>query len=501
MPRGDSCFNYLARVQREALQQVPGRGKVRYFGFSVRPPLLLVYGWLSAALGPCIVNWECWRHGLLENEKKHRMGAVSDLIRHQRQGTVLWLHGASVGESTSALNVARALGPVPPTPIEAMLFTASSPSAVRLLASRMPALQRDLPGVKLASQFVPIDTPNAARNFLQCLQPVAGVFIESDIWPNLVHRAALQGVPLALLDARISDSSAQAWRAYAPSIAKATFSKFSVVYAQSVKDARQLTNLGAHVVKLMPSMKFASGLSTETEDTLAVSLQEDIRERPTWIAASTHPGDEAIVLAAHRKITSTAGIPNSLLILVPRHPNRSAEILKSALSEGAFLTEQLTLRSQSKANVPKSTCVYIVDSLGELHSFYDLSRVAFVGNSMQTAGRGHNFAEAAHAGLPVLMGPHTGHFSIMKMAAECEVNRQSGFGPNSALQEVVCSGQLADAVVLALRNTARSELLGRALRLAVHSLARAATAYSREAVSTVVAPGVSNLMQKKDRKN
>jgi 3-deoxy-D-manno-octulosonic-acid transferase len=490
MLRGGLCQMYFARIQRETLQSVPGRLNARYFACPGRPSLLLVYRWLSAAFGPCVVHWERWRHGLLESEMKQRQGAVSPLIGHQRQGTVLWLHGASVGETTAALNVARALGPVPPPPIEAMLFTASSPSAVRLLSSRMPALERDLPGVKLASQLVPIDSPKAVRNFLQCLQPVAGVFIESDVWPNLVHRAALQGVALALLDARISDSSAQAWRAYAPSIAQATFSKFSVVYAQSPKDACQLAKLGASVTKVMPSLKFASGITSDAENTLSVTLQEDIKKRPTWIAASTHSGDEAIVLAAHRIVASAIGIPNSLLILVPRHPTRSAEVLKSALSDGALLPEQVTLRSQSKANIPSTTCVYIVDSLGELQSFYKLSRVAFLGNSMQTAGRGHNFAEAAHAGLPVLMGPHTGHFSIMKSAAEREMNRQSGFGPNSALQDVACSGQLADAVVLALKNKAKSEKLGRALRLAVHSLAGDATAFSRQAVSTVLASGV-----------
>jgi 3-deoxy-D-manno-octulosonic-acid transferase len=482
--RYHSSFGLVMQCQAHGFSL--GRLAARCFGSGVSPTSLHVYRALALGVAPFLVWCERLRHKLSAEELKHRCGDVSELVSLEKPGTVLWLHGASIGETTGALAVARSLGPVPPAPITGMLFTASSPSAVRLLTLRLRTLQRDLPGITLACQLVPIDSPRATRRFMRGLRPVAGIFIESDVWPNLLHEAAAQGVPLSLLDARISSRSARAWNRHVPALGRSTFSKFSAVYAQSKQDASRLQGLGARISGLMPSLKFASKVDSPSNSPLSRALKESVADRPTWIAASTHLGEEEIMFMAHKRVTSLHNLQDALLILVPRHPSRILEILEGASRIGAFPSNQITLRSSSPDIVPKSTSIYVVDSVGELQHFYEIARLAFVGNSLLPGGRGHNFAEPANARLPVLMGPYIGQYRFMMKAVDDEMRRSNGLIPNYALQQVTSPSLLAQAVVDALTDNEKTQALGRAFRQAVGTLGDTATHHCRKAVLNLI---------------
>ncbi|MDX5361601.1 MAG: 3-deoxy-D-manno-octulosonic acid transferase [Alphaproteobacteria bacterium] len=305
-------------------------------------------------------------------------------------GPLVWLHGASVGEAVSALPLIEAL--LARDPRLHVLLTTGTRTSAEMMARRLPP--------RALHQFAPLDAPAAVARFLDHWRPDAGLLLESELWPNLIAMARVRGVPLALVNARLSTRSAARWQF--PGAPRGLFAAFARILAQDATTAERLKALGARDVAVPGNLKYAAPpLPADPEEVAALDIQ--LGDRPRWVAASTHPGEETQVLGAHARLRRTA--PDALLILVPRHPERGAEV--AALARGQGLA--VTLRSAGEAIGP-ATAVHVADTLGELGLFYRAAALAFLGGSLVPHG-GQNALEAARLGCAILHGPHIGNFA------------------------------------------------------------------------------------------
>jgi 3-deoxy-D-manno-octulosonic-acid transferase len=308
-------------------------------------------------------------------------------------GHLLWLHAASVGETTSVLPV---LGPLlAGAPDLTILFTTGTVTAAALLAKRLEHAQRG----RILHRFVPLDVPGWAGRFLDHWQPDAAAFLESELWPNLLAACRARHIRLMLVNARLSPRSFFRWR-QAPGFARNLLGAFERVQARSEADADRFRALGARRVEAPGDLKFAAPpLPVDTAE--LERLQAVVAGRAVWLAASTHPGEEAVVLAAHRQIA--ARHPELLTILAPRHPERGAAIAAEVSSL------PVTRRALGDAP-PSSQGIWLVDTLGEMGLWYRLAPIAFVGRSLVSPGGGQNPLEPARLGCAIAIGPYTGNF-------------------------------------------------------------------------------------------
>ena len=309
-------------------------------------------------------------------------------------GRLFWLHAASVGETLSTLPVLDAMARRDPD--LRFLVTTGTVTSAELLAQR---LSPDL-AARVQHRFVPLDVPGWVDRFLADWRPDAGAFVESELWPNLLAGAAAHGVPLALVNARMSPRSAARW-GRAPGLARAALGAFRLVIARSAQDARRLGALGVAGVHSWGDLKAAAPPLPADPAALA-ALRAAIGTRPVFLAASTHPGEDAMVLAAHAALAGD--VPDLLTIIAPRHPDRGAAI--AALGAGAGLVTQ---RRATGALPGRDAAIYVADTMGELGLFYRLAGAALVGGSLVRHG-GQNPLEAARLGCPILLGPHTWNF-------------------------------------------------------------------------------------------
>ena len=297
-------------------------------------------------------------------------------------GRLIWLHGASVGESLSALPLIEKLkgqGTV--------LVTSGTVTSAAMMSQRLPA--------GALHQYVPLDTPGAVARFLDHWKPDAGLFIESDLWPNLIGAARARGVKLALVNARISAASAERWR-WARRSVKALLSAFDMVLAQDDEVAQRFRGLGARQVEVVGSLKADAPPLTTDEDALA-AMRQAIDGRPVLLAAQTHPGEDETVLPAHDLLR--ARFPDLLTILIPRHTARGTDL------EMLCGTRAVKRRSAG-GRISSQTAIYIADTMGEMGLFYRLAPFCFLGGTLVPLG-GHNPLEPAALHCAVLAGPHT----------------------------------------------------------------------------------------------
>jgi len=297
-------------------------------------------------------------------------------------GRLIWVHAASVGETMSVLPVLRALaahGPV--------LLTTGTVTSARLAEERLPA------GVR--HQFVPLDVPAWVKRFLDHWHPDAAVFVESEIWPNLLRGCDARGIKRVLLNGRISARSTANWRRV-PDLARRLLGGFAAIHAQSAADAANFRALGASRVLEWGNLKFFAAPLPDDAEALA-ALRAQI-PGPVWLAASTHLGEEDLIAAAHAALV--ADYPDLVTIIAPRHPERGGEV--------AELCANAPRRSLGQA--PRPGHVYVADTLGELGLFFRLAPFAFIGNSLLGFG-GHNIIEPALLARPVLAGPHLENFT------------------------------------------------------------------------------------------
>lgn len=301
-------------------------------------------------------------------------------------GDLVWLHGVSVGESLSLLPLITRIRKERHDLV--LLVTSGTMTSAQLLAARLP------PGV--LHQYAPIDTPGAVAAFLDHWQPRLGVLAESELWPNLILMARERGVHLALISARITAQSAENWQRF-PKAARAMLDAFDVILPQDEASAARIEALGGHVDGLANLKQVGEPLP---HDPAAFNrLSGQIGDRPVLVVASSHPGEELPILRALLALQ-----PTPLIILIPRHPERSTEI-KQALAQAGLAA---TFRSEGAEPDPQ-TSIYVADTLGEMGLFLRLADAVVLGGGFgpvvdQPALGGHNPLEPARLGKPVFSG-------------------------------------------------------------------------------------------------
>lgn len=317
-----------------------------------------------------------------------RLGAAS-LARPP--GKLLWLHAASVGEANSVLPLIEAIRAR--FPAWHMLLTTGTVTSAALMRSRLPA------GVM--HQYVPVDTPRAVARFVAHWKPDAALWVESELWPNLLDAARSAGCRLLLINARMSERSFAGWRR-APKLIAYLLGCFEVVFAQSEEDGARYRALGAARVECVGNMKYDAA-PLPADAALVAALTAQTAGRTAWLAASLHPGEVALVAAAH--LALRARFPGVLTVVVPRHPAKGAAMRQSFAQAGL----RAALRSE-RTEITPETEVYIADTLGELGLFYRAFPRAFIGGSLVAHG-GQNPLEAARTGCAILFGPHMFNFT------------------------------------------------------------------------------------------
>ncbi len=306
-------------------------------------------------------------------------------------GPLVWFHAASVGESLSVLALITRMGVA--LPRAQFLITSGTATSARLVADRMPP--------RTMHQFAPLDAPGPMKRFLKHWHPDAAVFVESELWPQMLRRTHASGAPMALVNARLSEKSMAQWRKM-PKLSGYMLGVFDLILTQNDAMAQAMVGLNAPADRVARgiNLKSMAGPLPVDEDTL-FDARAALGHRPVWVASSTHAGEEDAVLKAHRKLI--ARHPDLCLILVPRHPERGDEV--TGLIAGAGLS----LTRRTRGDMPGGQ-VFLADTLGELGTWYGLTDVVFLGGSLRPIG-GHNPYEVAQSGAAVLSGTHVANFA------------------------------------------------------------------------------------------
>ncbi len=345
----------------------------------------------------------------------------------------IWIHAVSVGEVQASIPLVRALARR--LPGRQILLTTVTPTG----AARVESVFGD----SVRHCYIPFETPQAVRNFFDATKPQLALIMETEIWPNLYHECGFRHVPLVLVSARISPKSVRNYRKLLP-LFRETLSHGIVIAAQSDSDAQRFRALGARPerTRVTGNIKF----DVEIPSDLVVRGRE-LRDRmfgmrPVWIAASTHQREEEQVLEAHSQVCEA--IPETLLILVPRHPERFDAVRQLLQRQGVNFV------SRSSGAIPGTDdSVFLGDTMGEVPLFYSAADVAFVGGTLVPVG-GHNLLEAAALGLPVVTGPHL--FNTQDIAAM--------FVRIGALTRVADSRELGAAISALLTDDTEARRLG-----------------------------------------
>jgi 3-deoxy-D-manno-octulosonic-acid transferase len=347
---------------------------------------LRAYRALTTALGPLVTLYLVRRLARGKEDRARfaeRRGVAS---RARPDGPLVWIHAASVGEAVSMLALIDEL--VRARPTLSVLVTTGTVTSARLLATRLPA-------GRAWHQYVPVDRPAYVRRFLDHWRPDLALWVESELWPNLITEAQARDIPLLLINGRMSQRSFENWQRW-PGLIGPVIGAFDLCLAQDVVQAERLRQLGAHRALCVGNLKSAAGPLPVSESELA-KLAAQAAGRPLWLAASTHDGEEDAAAEAHRALKQRW--PDLLTLIVPRHPARAGAVTASLRAKGLGLAR----RSLAEPIMP-GTDVYLGDTLGELGLFYRLAGIAFIGGSLVPKG-GHNPLEAALLDCAVLHGP------------------------------------------------------------------------------------------------
>jgi 3-deoxy-D-manno-octulosonic-acid transferase len=377
-------------------------------------------------------------------EDPHRRGERLGFAGRPRpQGQVVWVHAASVGETIAILPLIDII--LEANPHVSILLTTGTRTSAEIAATRLPP--------RAVHQYVPLDVPYFVKRFLDHWQPTLAIFTESDIWPNLILGTSERRIPLVLVNARMSPRSIRRWRKYA-GVGRPLFSRFAAILAQNAQIARAMKWLGAPNVITAGNIKIDSPPPPVDAETLA-SLRNAIGNRPLFLAASTHPGEDTVIAAAHSLMRRE--VEGLLTIIVPRHPERGSGLAASL--GGLGLRTQLRSRSST---VESDTEIYVADTIGELGTFYSLAPVALVGGSLVEHG-GQNPVEAVRLGACVLTGPYVHNFRDAYAAL---------FREGGAI-EVRSSDDIARQVTLLLADRQAAERMHHGAEVALRSLSGA----------------------------
>ncbi|HEX6827918.1 MAG TPA: lipid IV(A) 3-deoxy-D-manno-octulosonic acid transferase, partial [Burkholderiales bacterium] len=347
-----------------------------------------LYNLLARAALPYAL-WHLWWRGRRQPEYRENVGERFGRYGEAPAAPVIWIHAVSVGETRAAAPLVRRLQERHPD--HAILLTHMTPTG--------RAIGEELFADAVARCYLPYDYPRAVRRFLDHFRPRLGIIVETELWPNLILEARARGVPLFLVSARLSEKSARGY-ARAGSLVRAVLEALTGISAQTEADAARLRRLGAPAVEVTGSIKYDFAPPPEQ-----LALGERLRERfggerAVFLAASTREGEEALVLDALARVD----VPDLLAVIVPRHPQRFAEVAALLSRRGVPFQ-----RRSDNAPVAPATRVLLGDSMGEMFAYYAACDLAFVGGSLLPLG-GQNLIEACAVGKPALVGPHTFNF-------------------------------------------------------------------------------------------
>lgn len=455
---GDALTIYQGKVEAE-LNRVTDRAYALVGGNVARvtppappepvtgpvPPggVLKVYRGATAAFGaaaPVLLSWRS-RQGKEDPARRGERYGRASIPRPA--GPLAWFHAASVGETNAVLPVIERL--LAERPDLSVLLTTGTLTSAALAQKRL--------GPRAFHQYIVLDVPAYVRTFLDHWKPDLAVFAESEIWPNLIIEASERGVPLALVNARMSMRSARRWRRLS-GVSRPLFSRFDLVLAQNEPMARGFQDLGGRHVQALGNLKIDAPPPVVDANELE-RLKRALGGRPVAVAASTHDPEEGIVGRAHKIVAEK--LPGFCTILVPRHPGRGKAIADMLGAQG------LRVVLRSKGDLPSAdTDIYIADTIGELGTFYSLAPVAFIGGSLIAHG-GQNPVEAIAHGAVVLTGPHWTNFRDFYKA----LLRHKG------AREVENAEQLADGMLALLTEEAELARMRDGAQQAVASLAGA----------------------------
>ncbi len=361
-------------------------------GFYLALPLILARAWWRGRHSPG------YRQRIPE-----RLGYYKSIMAPNP----IWLHAVSYGEAVAADPlIAQLMERYPQHP---MLVTTMTATGAARIAQRF--------GDKVEHQYIPYDFPGATERFYQHNKPCIAIIMETELWPNLLKTFAHHQIPILLANARLSERSCRGYRRIRK-LSSQMMSEITVIAAQSEGDASRFQALGARPEQLSITGNLKFDMTPRPDLWQAGALwRQQVGERPVWIAASTHAGEEDMVLAAHQAILKH--YPTALLIIAPRHPERFDRVVQLGESQH-FTVERFTESEYPSAE----TQVYIADTMGQLPKFYRSADIAFVGGSLVSIG-GHNIIEAASANTAIITGPHMHNFTAIvekfKEAKACEI--------------------------------------------------------------------------------
>lgn len=352
--------------------------------------VLSSYLGLSWVLGP-VYRFAIRRRLAAGKEDKARVAErFGGTTLARPDGPLIWMHAASIGETQSLMGLIPAL--LAAQPELSILVTSTTVTSARLL-------ERDLPE-RAFHQFSPIDTPQVIRQFLDHWQPDVAVWVESEIWPRMLADTKARGIPMMLINARISAKTIERW-SWVSKTARLLFSKFDTILAQDQSTLTLLEKLELNDVALRMTGSLKQELAPPLQDVDEIdALEQTLRGRSVWVAASTHPGEEDVLLEAHKHLATDA-----VMILVPRHPERGDALAAQARAAGWVVAQ----RSKGEP-LTADTQVYLADTIGEMGLWYRLSKVSFIAGSLEPIG-GHNPFEPILLESAVISGSQVGNFA------------------------------------------------------------------------------------------
>ena len=413
------------------------------------PTALRVYRLFSAATTPFVPLFLARR---LKRGKEHRLRfneRRGESTMARPPGPLVWLHGASVGELMSVLPLIEKIAAREIN----VLVTSGTVTSGGIAEQRLPR--------EVIHQFVPIDVPRYVRRFLNHWQPDLALFVESDLWPNILVETSARGVPMVLINGRLSEASYRRWSHLPDSIVN-LLRRFDLCLARTQGDAERLGRLGAP--RLVTTGNLKLDVPAPPADAAKLrALRDAINERPLVAAASTHAGEEELMIEAHRRLR--ANFPRLLTVIAPRHPERGPGIADLAANAG------LKAALRSRGELPNvKTDIYVADTVGELGLLYRVAPVVFMGGSLVRHG-GQNPIEAAKLGAAILHGPHVWNFAEIYAALD-EAHGAEPVGDENRLTAALAAmlGQPAVRERVAGSAKATVDALGGALERTLQSL-------------------------------
>lgn len=398
-----------------------------------------VYNWFLRLLFPYVLLRLLWR-GLRNPDYWRRIPERFGYVAPLAAARLIWIHAVSVGEVRAAVPLVHELEERYPD--HGILITTMTPTG--------SAQVRVLFNGRVAHCYAPYDYPSAVTRFLERTKPSMMIVMETELWPNIFHLCRERSIPIFVTNVRMSETSMHKYLRFAR-FARATLAQVDRFAVQSAADARRLLTLGAdpQTVEVTGSIKFELNAGASLRETAEVLRLAWGLDRPVWLAASTHEGEEEIVLATLKELKKQARFANMLLVLVPRHPERFSGVARLCRRHGL----RIALRSETPGALDPAVEVLVGDTMGELQLMYAAADCAFIGGSLVPTG-GHNLLEAAAVGKPVVFGPHMYNFQeISQMTLER--------GAGVQVQE---RGRLAPAVADFLGNANRRDRAGEAGR-------------------------------------